>query len=303
VASVVLALTSVPPFTPKAGMLSGSRDDFDVYRDGAYHLMTHRPLYTERLLHEHLYTYFPFSAITFLPFGLLPHRADGYIWMAINVVVLVAIVALCFRMLGYRLTPHLVWISALLAIAFTFVEPVRTTLFYGQINLVLLLVVVWDTSRGERSRIKGIGVGIAAGIKLTPLLAVTVTGMTAVVVSPLAWTHHWVWFVPIIVYTVHRALTRWWAGAAALFIALGAWPYQLPDDPLPRIGFYLFPTWVPWDALVNLYVLLYAVIMIGAAVIAIRTTRNHRHAKADDASSTASIVGRADAISANTATR
>ena len=107
--------------------------------------------------------------MTFLPFGLLPGGGvDTYIWMAANVVVLVAIVAQCWRMLGYRITPYLLCISALLGVMCMFLEPVRTTLYFGQINLVLMLLVLWDTARGERSRLKGIGVGIAAGIKLTP---------------------------------------------------------------------------------------------------------------------------------------
>src|SRR5262249_36949541 len=105
------------------------------------------------------------------------------------------------------------------------------------------------------------------------LLSVTVTGLTSALVSPFSWTHHWIWFVPVIIYVVHRALTNrwWWLCAVAWFGVLGAWPYQFPDDDVPRLGLYMFPgTWVSWDAVVNLYVLLYAVIMVGAAVIAIR---------------------------------
>ncbi|WP_156112223.1 glycosyltransferase 87 family protein, partial [Prescottella defluvii] len=63
---------------------------------------------------------------------------------------------------------RVVVVSVLLAVACTFLEPVRTTLFYGQINLVLMALVLWDVSRADGSRIKGVGVGIAAGIKLTP---------------------------------------------------------------------------------------------------------------------------------------
>jgi alpha-1,2-mannosyltransferase len=385
--SVVLLMTTVSPAVPNVGLLKGG-DDLAVYRDAARHLMAHIPLYTDRLFHDHFYTYTPFSAVTFLPFGLLPGGGvDTYIWMAANVVVLIAIVAQCWRMLGYRITPYLLCISALLGIMCTFLEPVRTTLYFGQINLVLMLLVMWDTARGERSRLKGIGVGIAAGIKLTPayfilyflaarqwrsavvalatiaatvgvgwivlpddsqqywtgtffvservgadirhaanqslrgmiarltdeapptwlwlladlcvaavslwivvrlcrggeqLLAVTVTGLSSAVVSPYSWTHHWVWFVPVIIYVVHRALTKrwWWFCAAALFVALGAWPYQFPADPVPRIGLYMFPdTWVPWGAIVNLYVILYAVIMIGATVIAIRRPQDHRQSR------------------------
>ena len=71
-------------------------------------------------------------------------------------------------MLGYRIDRTIVVASALLAAASVFFEPVRSTLYFGQINLVLMALVLWDASRGEQSRLKGIGVGIAAGIKLTP---------------------------------------------------------------------------------------------------------------------------------------
>jgi alpha-1,2-mannosyltransferase len=421
--SAVLLVTTVPLRMPRAGLLAGG-DDFDAYRDGVQHVMAHLPLYTEPLIHQHLYTYPPFSTLMFFPFALLPFGADTYIWLAANLVVLVAVVALCWRMLGYRITPYLVCISALLAIACAFLEPVRGTLLHGQINLVVMLLVLWDTSRGERSRLKGIGVGIAAGIKLTPayfvlyylvarqwraatvalatiaatvgvgwivlpddsrqywagtffdsarigddlrhpsnqslrgaiarlmgehptsaigpltgkapptwlwllaaalvvavsmwitarlyragelLLAVTVTGLSATVVSPFSWTHHWVWFLPLIIYAVHRALTNswWWLCAATLFVAIGSWPYRFPGDTEPRIGLYMFPdTWVPWDYLSNLFILLYAAIMIGAAVLAIRKTRpsesNYqdsnqvRHADAGDGTG-AEVSGRSAA--------
>src|ERR1700749_4826939 len=44
------------------------------------------------------------------------------------------------------------------------------TLFFGQINLVLLALVVGDLVLPDRIKGKGIGIGLAAGIKLTPLI-------------------------------------------------------------------------------------------------------------------------------------
>jgi alpha-1,2-mannosyltransferase len=44
------------------------------------------------------------------------------------------------------------------------------TLFFGQINLVLLALVVGDLALPDRIKGKGIGIGLAAGIKLTPLI-------------------------------------------------------------------------------------------------------------------------------------
>ncbi|MGO4204581.1 glycosyltransferase 87 family protein [Rhodococcus sp. TAF43] len=382
IASVVLVFTTVRPWMPTIGIFAGGAD-LDVYRDGARHVMEDLPLYTEPVIHGLLYTYTPFSTLMFIPFGLLPGGIDRYIWMGANLVLLVAIVALCWRMLGYRITPYLVGVSALLAVACTFLEPVRTTLFYGQINLVLMALVLWDVSRGENSKLKGVGVGIAAGIKLTPayfvlyylvlrqwraaavavgtiaatigaswlvlpndswqywtktffestriaqdehpsnqsirgviahltgkpaptvlwvvlaaivvvvsmwivlrlhrggehLLAVTVAGLSAAAVSPFSWSHHWVWFVPLLVYIVHRALTNWWWWLAALVIAVatGAWPYRW-DEYVVVVGLFLFPPW--WtvaDVLMNIYILLYVGVLIGAGIVAARCTPDGVH--------------------------
>ena len=51
-------------------------------------------------------------------------------------------------------------------------EPVEETLYFGQVNLVLMAVVVCDLLLPDSSRVKGIGVGIAAGFKLTPAIFV-----------------------------------------------------------------------------------------------------------------------------------
>jgi len=49
-------------------------------------------------------------------------------------------------------------------------EPVAMTLFYGQINLVLLALVVGDLALPDHFTGKGIVIGLAARIKLTPLI-------------------------------------------------------------------------------------------------------------------------------------
>jgi alpha-1,2-mannosyltransferase len=49
-------------------------------------------------------------------------------------------------------------------------EPVYMTLYFGQINLVLLVLAMIDLALPDSCRWKGIGIGIAAGMKLTPLI-------------------------------------------------------------------------------------------------------------------------------------
>ena len=49
-------------------------------------------------------------------------------------------------------------------------EPVQRELYLGQVELVLMGLVVWDLCQPDRRRWKGAAVGLAAGIKLVPLL-------------------------------------------------------------------------------------------------------------------------------------
>jgi alpha-1,2-mannosyltransferase len=49
-------------------------------------------------------------------------------------------------------------------------EPVQRTLFLGQVELLLMAVVLADLAQSDRHWWKGTGVGVAAGIKLVPLI-------------------------------------------------------------------------------------------------------------------------------------
>ncbi|EWM17571.1 membrane protein [Kutzneria sp. 744] len=61
---------------------------------------------------------------------------------------------------------------ALVFAAALWLEPVRTSLLLGQINIVLLALVAFDLCRRRSSKWTGVGVGLAAAVKLTPLLFV-----------------------------------------------------------------------------------------------------------------------------------
>ncbi|MFC4605390.1 glycosyltransferase 87 family protein [Rhodococcus kronopolitis] len=376
---MVLVLTLVDPWLNGAGIFAGGAD-LHVYRDGARRILDGAPLYTQPMLFGLLYTYTPFSTLVFVPIEQVPWGYVNNVWMVVNLGVLLACILLCWKILGYRWTPRLGAASALLTAVCVFLEPVRTTLFYGQINLVLMLLVLWDFSRKDQSRLRGLGVGLAAGIKLTPvyfvavfvvlrqwrsavtalavigatvaltwlvlpadsrqywtstffqstriaddthpanqsirgaiahvtgqaaplwlwvavagvvavvsltvsvrlfrvgegLLAVTLSGLTASAVSPFSWSHHWVWFVPLVVYLVHRALARpwWWAGAASVCVAAGSWPYRW-DEANVVVGLFLFPPWwaVTQIVLVNVYVIVYGCVLVGACAVLARARK------------------------------
>jgi alpha-1,2-mannosyltransferase len=120
------------------------------------------------------FTYTPFAALLFVPLSVLPAGAAGYVVSAISILCLEASVWLCLPAMGRRTVP--LWLAAC-ALAI-WVDPVSLTILLGQINLVLLLLVLADLSLPDTSRWKGIGVGIAAGIKLTPGLFIVYLALT-----------------------------------------------------------------------------------------------------------------------------
>src|SRR4051812_19525787 len=112
-------------------------------------------------------TYPPFAAVGFVPFSYLPPQLVVLIGLVANLVLLVVAVRLSFRLAGRVPTNGEVGVAAALLL---WAEPVFTTFRYGQINLLLLVLVLWDFVPGRRHR--GVAVGIAAGLKVTPLIFV-----------------------------------------------------------------------------------------------------------------------------------
>ena len=62
-------------------------------------------------------------------------------------------------------------VTALLVAVLLALDPIRTTFYLGQINVVLLALVLADVT-GRPGRLRGVGVGLAAAVKLTPLVFV-----------------------------------------------------------------------------------------------------------------------------------
>ena len=146
--------------------------DATVYRDGGI-AVRHQPgmLYTLRFGALRLpFTYTPFAALVFAA-GSGASFAAWQVGLAVLTIGLLPVVA--YLALGLAGRPAgLGRAAAAFAIAAVglWLEPVAMTLFFGQINLVLLALVVGDLALPDRFKGKGIGIGLAAGIKLTPLI-------------------------------------------------------------------------------------------------------------------------------------
>ncbi|MET9495561.1 glycosyltransferase 87 family protein [Streptomyces sp. NPDC006552] len=275
-------------------------------------------------------TYPPFAALLFVPTAWPPLPVLKAVFLLGNIALTGALVHHACRLAGLRpgraalclLTSGALWL-----------EPVFQTVLFGQINLALAVLVLWDLNRPDGARGKGLALGVAAGIKLTPALfighllltgrrreaayaaagaaatvalgaavlpyasvefwtrrlyetgrvgkawivdnqslqgliaralhtaepgalwavpavltalaglyaaarartrarGVTLTAFTALLVSPISWTHHWVWCVPLLALLWADGRRRTTFAVAALFTARTMWllPHQGDTD-------------------------------------------------------------------------
>jgi alpha-1,2-mannosyltransferase len=143
--------------------------DMVVYRDEGNAVRHGHDLYAMLVPSWKLYaTYPPFAALMFLPTTFLPVPALRAVVTCANLALLGLLARLSFRLVGWprqRLRP-----PAAVAVvgAGVWLEPVYTTLRYGQINLLIACLVLADLTRPDHARGKGLLIGIATGIKLTP---------------------------------------------------------------------------------------------------------------------------------------
>ena len=145
----------------------GGLIDMQVYQAGARTWLAGGPLYSQGVLGPMFFTYPPFAAVFFAPLAVIPLPVLCVLWVAGNLGLLWMIVRRCREAVG--LPPELTLVFAGAAV---WLEPVRTSLLLGQINLVLLGLVVFDLCRARSSKWTGVGVGLAAAVKLTPLIFV-----------------------------------------------------------------------------------------------------------------------------------
>ncbi|AZM53201.1 hypothetical protein DMA15_11855 [Streptomyces sp. WAC 01529] len=152
--------------------------DLMVYRAEGETVRAGGDLYALRTTEAHLpTTYPPFAALLFTPLTLLDIPDMRALATLGNLLLLVVFVSLSLRFVGearHARVESALWVSALAV----WCEPVWTTLRYGQVNLLLAVLVLWDLSRRPGHRWAGLGIGVAAAIKLTPALFVVLLLLT-----------------------------------------------------------------------------------------------------------------------------
>ncbi|MFI1165909.1 glycosyltransferase 87 family protein [Streptomyces sp. NPDC020801] len=355
--AVLLALLRVP------------MPDALVYRAEGAAVVHGRDLYGFTITQGRLpATYPPFAAMLFVPTVWLSVPELKAAFLAGNALLLAWLVHLSARLAGRRAGLPLLCAATAVAV---WLEPVFQTFVFGQINLAIACLVLWDLTRPPGARGKGVAVGVATGIKLTPGLfvvylllrgrgrsreAVTataafagtvlvgalvlpaasvdywtrrlfetnrvgkpwiianqslqglvaralrdpapglawvlpslavaaaglwlarrvpeerwgilLTGLTALLVSPISWSHHWVWCVPLIAVLLAEGRRAWAAVTAVLFTARTMWLVPRDGD----LDLHL-----PWwqEPLASPYPLL-ALALLAAAALGCHRRRGDR---------------------------
>ncbi|MGB2920484.1 MAG: mannosyltransferase [Mycobacterium sp.] len=120
------------------------------------------------------FTYPPFAAVLFYPLHLLPFGVVALAWQVGIVAALYGVVRVSQRLLPNR--EESPGTGRRVAMAWTavgiWIEPLRSTFDYGQVNVLLVLAVLCAVL-STRWWLSGVLVGLSAGVKLTP----AVTGL------------------------------------------------------------------------------------------------------------------------------
>jgi alpha-1,2-mannosyltransferase len=131
--------------------------DLDVYL-GAVAGLRHGDSLYDFILGNAPFTYPPFAGLLMVPLTGVPKMGLQVLWTLATVVAVVLI----GRLAGGRR-------ASLIALALFLSAPVSSDLRYGQVSLFLGLLVLADVLR-PMGRANGVLIGVAAAIKLTPLI-------------------------------------------------------------------------------------------------------------------------------------
>ncbi|MEV0432678.1 glycosyltransferase 87 family protein [Nocardia sp. NPDC050413] len=168
VVAVVCMRTPLWPFEP----YSGAFIDLQVYRLGIEAMRDGADMYGQ-LPKTSIgiglpFIYPPFAAIALAPFALLPWGAAKTLYVAVSVAALAWTLYLVARRYNPDRKQVALLITACALPVAMLLEPVRATIDFGQVNLLLMVLVATDCLLPKTRYPRGMLIGLAAAVKLTP---------------------------------------------------------------------------------------------------------------------------------------
>jgi alpha-1,2-mannosyltransferase len=160
------------------------RIDIDVYRMGGRAWLDGTPLYSDgTLFHTRAgldlpFTYPPLAAIVFAPFAWLSLGGAGVTITVITFLLLIVSTWIVLTRLRvwerWGLDAGPAWLrrwwlaAAIVGPAVIYLEPIRSNFDFGQINVVLMTLVIADCVPRKTPWPRGLLLGVAIALKLTP---------------------------------------------------------------------------------------------------------------------------------------
>jgi alpha-1,2-mannosyltransferase len=165
-ALVALAQARAALSRPTADRLA----DLHVYRGSVEGLLQHGSLYDFITSNDAPFTYPPFAGLAFFPLAFLGEPALRVVWTALTLAALVALAVTVASALRDRTAERWrPWVAPIVATAIAASAPASSNIRFGQVSIFLVLIVVLDVLIVGR-RYQGILIGLAAAVKLTPLI-------------------------------------------------------------------------------------------------------------------------------------
>jgi alpha-1,2-mannosyltransferase len=145
--------------------------DLVMYQQSAQAMLDGKPLYGVRF-NGLPFTSPPVTAVFMAPLTFLSLPAATTVMTVFGVVGAFVALLLATRIVGWGGMAGRIGLAAAATSIVLWTEPFQTTFLDGQLNVLMLLLITADLAQSDRSRFKGVGIGVAAALKLIPALFV-----------------------------------------------------------------------------------------------------------------------------------
>ena len=144
--------------------------DLQVYREAGRSVLFGRPIYDELTDPPQLlpFTYPPFAALLATPTALISFGAVAWLWTAAQVVATGISVWIAGRPLLSRAGQWAPVATAAFTVVMVWLQPLSDGIRFGQVNAFIVLVCLIDLTAVRPRWARGVLIGLATAVKLTP---------------------------------------------------------------------------------------------------------------------------------------
>jgi alpha-1,2-mannosyltransferase len=146
----------------------GNGLDLGIYRQAAQAFLAGHQVYDLRFSLGLPFTYPPVTLPLLAPLAGIDEARALQILMALTIAATFLTVWFSTGLMGYGGVAGRLGVAGGVTGLAIWLEPLYTNLDLGQVNALLMLIVVADLALPDRNRFKGIGIGVATACKLVP---------------------------------------------------------------------------------------------------------------------------------------